>query len=184
MPRLKPLEGYVTSKEATEMLDISDSTLSQYVKRGWLKRYGPPERKHKFYKLSEVEAILAARNIFDEYQEVLSASFEEAMLEDIPVIADIDEKTLNVKHGQNEKEPRGAYLPWIANIYTNWMQRNPQAFGVLRNTEGRVVAFSIFLPMPKEVIDQLVRGEISIDNISPDKVNLFERGKPLQCPPR
>lgn len=70
MPRLKPAPGYVTSKEAAEMLDISDATLSTYVKNGWLKRYGPPARKHKFYKESEIRALIASRNTFDEYEDV------------------------------------------------------------------------------------------------------------------
>ncbi len=78
------------------MLDISDATLSTYVKKGWLKRYGPSNRQHKFYKLSEVEALIESRNTFDEYQEMLPASFDVATPEDMPTIVDIDKRTFHV----------------------------------------------------------------------------------------
>jgi len=133
LPRLKPAPGYITAKTALEMLDISDATLSQYVKNGWLKRYGPPERKHKFYKLSEVEALIASRNVFGEYQEKLPASFFTATLEDIPAIADIDERTFNANK-KEKAEPREAYLHGIEEIYRNWFQKNPETFFVLRNS--------------------------------------------------
>src|SRR5258708_17732731 len=64
MPRLEPAPGYVTAKEAQALLNVSDATIYRYVTEGKLKRYGPPERKHKFYKITEIEAIKAARNVF------------------------------------------------------------------------------------------------------------------------
>lgn len=176
MPRLQPAPGYITAKDATSMLDISDATLSQYVKRGWLKRYGPPERVHKFYKLSEVESIIAARNTFDEYQEKLPAYFESASPADIPAIADIDERTFNIRKW---KEPREAYLPWIEKIYSRWMDKNPESFFVLRNTAGKVVGYAIFPAIKKSVIDQFVRDQISMDSISSDDLDRFEPGTPL-----
>src|SRR6266496_3512504 len=96
LPRLKPAPGYITAKEAIAMLNISDSTLSAYVKKGWLKRYGPSGRQHKFYKLSEVEALIESRNTFDEYQEMLPASFDVAAPEDMSTIVDIDKRTFHV----------------------------------------------------------------------------------------
>lgn len=173
MPRLQPAPGYATAKQATEMLNISDATLSQYVKNGWLKRYGPPERKHKFYKLSEIEVLLASRNVFGEYQEKLPAFFSLATPEDIPAIADIDERTFNT----NKKEK--AYLRWIEEIYLRWLQKNPETFFVLRNTANRIVGFASLVPIKKNTLDRFVSGEINMSEIPSDDIEVFEPGKPL-----
>src|SRR5207247_5221796 len=45
-------------------LNVSDGMLSIYDKQHRLGRYGPEERKHKFYKESEVQAIIDADKAF------------------------------------------------------------------------------------------------------------------------
>lgn len=165
MPRLKPAPGYITAKDAIAMLDISDATLSTYVKKGWLKRYGPSGRQHKFYKLSEVEALIESRNTFDEYQEMLPASFDVATPEDMPTIVDIDKRTFHVDITEQ--------------TYLRWMKKNPETFFVLRDGGDKVVGYACLLPLKKEVMDRFVRDEIDMDDISPDDVALFEPGRPL-----
>jgi hypothetical protein len=177
MPRLQPAAGYITAKTAMTMLNISDATLSGYVKKGWLKRYGPPERQHKFYKLSEVEAIILSRNTFDEYQEKLPAFFEDATPEDIPAIVDIDERTFNAGH--DGAEPRDSYIQWLRETYFRWMEKNPQAFSVLRSSSKKVVGYSIFLPLKKDTMDRFIRDEISMSDIPNEDIELFQAGKPL-----
>jgi len=177
MPRLKPAPGYVTAGEAVEMLNISDSTLSTYVKNGWLKRYGPPERKHKFYKQSEIRALIASRNTFDEYQEWIPATLSVATPEDVTAIADIDEKTFNAK--EKDAEPRETYINWIRETYLSWMNKNPESFFVLRNKQDKVVGFAALLPMKKNTMSRFIKGEIRMRDISPDDVELFEPEKPL-----
>jgi ribosomal protein S18 acetylase RimI-like enzyme len=182
MPRLKPAPGYVTAKEATQKLNISDGTLSSYVKKGWLNRYGPPERKQKFYKLSEVEAILLSRNTFDEYQVKSPSFFRQASFEDVASIVDIDERTFNIALPEpepREPEPRESYMRWLGEIYLRWMSRNPEAFHVLRNENGKVVGFSILLPMKKDTMDRFVRDEIKMSDIPSEDIDLFEPGKVL-----
>ena len=177
MPRLKPAPGYITAKEATQKLDISDATLSSYVKKGWLNRYGPPERKQKFYKLSEVEAVLLSRNTFDEYQVKLPSFFQQATFNDIASIVDIDERTFNA--GGPDAEPRESYMRWLGETYLRWMGKNPDAFHVLRNENGKVVGFSILLPLKKDTMDRFVKNEIQMRNIPTEDIDLFEAGKPL-----
>lgn len=177
MPRLQPAPGYITAKTATEMLGISDGMLSQYVRSRKLKRYGPPERKQKFYKLSEVEALIASRQTFDEYQETRSAQFIPATLKDIPAIVDIDERTFNA--GQKDAEPREEYLKWIEETYRRWFKRNPDAFFTLKSVTNKLVGYAIFLPFKKSIIDQFVRDEIKMENIPSNDIDLFEPGKPL-----
>src|SRR5579864_9285239 len=95
MPRLNPAPGFVTAKEAVSMLNGSDAMLSRYVKEGRLKRYGPPERKHKFYKVSEIEAVIAGRNVFEaeythgQWRTNPTSKFELAQEEDMSTIARI-----------------------------------------------------------------------------------------------
>ncbi len=165
LPRLKPTPGYITAKDATTMLDISDATLSTYVKKGWLKRYGPTGRQHKFYKLSEVEALIASRNTFDEYQEIFPASFDIATPEDMPTIIDIDKRTFDEDITEE--------------TYLRWMRKNSETFFVLRDSKNKIVGYACLLPMKREIMDQFVRGEITMDTISPADVSLFEPGRPL-----
>lgn len=165
MPRLKPAPGYITAKDAIAMLEISDATLSSYVKKGWLKRYGPSGRQHKFYKLSEVEALIESRNTFNEYQELLPASFDVAIPEDMPAIVDIDKRTFGVDITEE--------------TYLRWMRKNPESFFVLRDSKDKIVGYACLLPMKKEVMDRFVRNKIGMDEISSDNIYLFEAGRPL-----
>jgi len=173
VPRLQPQPGYITSKEAQKMLNISDSTLSDYVKRGWLKRYGPPGRTYKFYKLSEVEALVASRLHFDEYQESLPTSFEVAQMEDIPAIVDMDNRTF-----VDEKE-NPDYHGMDTSIYSRWLRANPETFYVLRDATRRLVGYACLLPLARERMDQFVRGEIGMEDITSSDVQPYVPGRIL-----
>lgn len=165
MPRLKPAQGYITATEAKGLLEIGDATLALYVKNGWLKRYGPPARKHLFYKRSEVEALIESRNTFDEYQEKHAATFEQATLEDIPAIVDMDKRIFHVEITDE--------------TYGRWLRKNPECFFVLRDTAHKIVGYTCLLPVDRAVIDRFVRDEIDMDEIMPGDVELFEPGRGL-----
>lgn len=165
MPRLKPAEGYVTAGEAVRLLEISDSMLSQLVKQGKLKRYGPEGRKHKFYKLSEVEAELAARQTFDAYAEAAPAAFFDAATEaDMSTIVDMDLRTFAA--------------PFRVETYLGWLRKNPRSFFVLRAREatGTLVGFACLLPLRPEVMARFLRDEIALDDITPGDVLAYEPG--------
>ncbi len=88
MPRKQPPPGYITAGEAARILQVTDAMLTIYVRQGKLKRYGPETRKHKFYKLSEVEKLAEAdRAFFEPEAEVASSSeglvFHKATLADL-----------------------------------------------------------------------------------------------------
>ena len=53
--------GFYTAREAREVLDLSASTFTYYVKQGRIKRYIPPHRREGYYKKSEINQI--ARNM-------------------------------------------------------------------------------------------------------------------------
>lgn len=171
MPRLQPAAGYITAKDAMGILDISDATLHYYVSTGKLKRYGPPERKHKFYKLSEVEALKASRNVFaaeyrpGDWHENPSSAFEPARVEDIPAIAKIDHDAIHPKDDFYNDE-----------FLLRWHQRNPETLFSLRSADGVVVGFASILPVQYPVLEGFIRGELSITDIADEDIPLFTEG--------
>lgn len=174
MPRLQPAEGFITAKEVMNMLDISDATLYRYVTEGKLRRWGPPERKHKFYKLSEVEALKAARNVFEaeyrpgDWRENPSSSFELAKAEDIPAIAKIDHDAI---HPQDPIYNDEAFL--------RWQQRNPETLFTLRDVNSVIVGFASLLPVQHPILAGFIRGEISVTDIADEDIPLFTAGAPI-----
>ena len=168
MPRPAPPIGYITAGEAAKRLNVNDSMLSRYVKQGRLNRYGPEERKHKYYKVSEVQAIVDTDKAFFEAgakPKHLTSFFMQATTDDLPIIVDIDRRTFQ------EALSEETYLKWI--------HKNPETFFVLRDAGSKVVGFACLLPMKEEVLQRFVRDEIELDDILPDDVDLFEPSKPL-----
>ncbi len=168
MPRPAPPAGYITAGEAAKRLKVNDAMLSRYVKQGRLNRYGPEERKHKYYKASEVQAIIDAENAFFEAgtkPKHLTSFFTQATIDDLPIIIDIDKRTF---HEEINEE-----------TYLRWMRKNPETFFVLRNLEKKIIGFACLLPIKKTAMEQFVRDEISMDDISPEDIDLFQPGKPL-----
>ena len=168
MPRKQPPEGYLSAGEASEMLKVTDAMLSKYVKQGRLHRYGPEERRHKFYKFSEVQAIIDSDRAFFEAGDQpkhLPSFFTQATTDDVPVIVDIDKRTFDEALSQE--------------TYLRWMRKNPETFFVLRDAENTVIGFACLLPMKKETMARFVRDEIELDDISPEEIELFEPGQSL-----
>lgn len=168
MPRPKPPEGYITAGEAARRLNVNDAMISRYVKQGRLHRYGPEERKQKYYKASEVQAIIDAERAFFEAgakPKYLTSFFVQAIPGDMPVIVDIDKRTFQEALSQE--------------TYLRWMRKNPETFFVLRDAGNTVVGFACLLPIKKATMEQFVRDEVSMDDISPEDIDLFEPGRPL-----
>lgn len=171
MPRAQPWPGYITATEAIHRLNISDSMLSRYVRENRLRRYGPTDRKHKWYKESEVNAILAAREIIPEpvsgptrylsYPSLASAA-------DMPAIVEISRLTFNV---DQQGRPKGKPIP--AEVRMAWLSKNPETFWVVRRPDGAIVGFASILPLRGRVIDGFIKGEISAEEISAEDVDLY-----------
>jgi len=168
MPRPAPPTGYITAGEAVKRLNVNDSMLSRYVKQGRLNRYGPEVRKHKYYKASEIQAIIDADKAFFEAgakPKHLTSFFIQAIADDLPIIVDIDKRTFQETLSEE--------------TYLRWMRKNPEIFFVLKDMGNKVVGFACLLPMIKETMQRFVRDEIGLDDILSDDVDLFEPGKPL-----
>ncbi len=172
MPRLQPPPGYTTARDAANRIGVSEALLSRYVEKGKLKRYGPENRKHKFYKISEIEALLMTERLFiEEYQKGAwrknpSSTFELAKEEDIPYIYDIDARTF-------PEEGPAAPLE----ICLNWYHKNPHTFYTLRNEAGIITGYGSMLPMDRETRDRFIRDEIHGEDITPDYIPEYEPGQ-------
>jgi hypothetical protein len=159
----------MTSKDAAAKLGVTPQMLSIYVKQGKLHREGPESRTHKFYIEAEVNALTETERAFFEAgkkpKKHLTSFFSVATPDDLPIIIDIDKRTF---HEELSEE-----------TYPRWMQKNPETFFVLRDAGNKVIGFTCLLPIKKATMEQFVRDEVSMDDISPEDIDLFEPGKPL-----
>ena len=169
MPRLQPPPGYTTASDAIARLGVSFALLSRYVEEGKLKRYGPERRTHKFYKISEIEALRAERHVFPyesgNWRDNPTTRFELATDEDMPAIVEISRRIFG--------DPT---IPVETRL--TWLHKNPETFHVLRNQAGQLVGYASLLPLSKMVIDRFVRDEIEASDITGDEVYSFVPGKP------
>jgi hypothetical protein len=177
--RGKPPEGYYSASTTLRKLgNISDGMLRSYIQRGLIERYVPPGRKQGFYSRSQVDKL--ARELESALYGGTKAPqthFRQATSADIEAIIDIDERTFNAL--EEEPVPRKTYLEWNRETYLHWMQRNPQTFFVLLSATEKIVGFASLLPLKRDILNHLIRGEIKWTDISEEDIDLFEPGKPL-----
>lgn len=170
MPRLQPPEGFCTAATAVARLGISQGLLSRYVEQGKIKRYGPKDRAHKFYKESEIDALLAAREAgFEVKREKHLSIFSLASAGDMAAIVEISRRIFNADG--SEPIPAEARLAWL--------RKNPETFFVLRDLAGEIVGYASILPLSQLVINRFIHDEIQAEDIAGDDVLLFQPGQPL-----
>jgi hypothetical protein len=171
MPRLQPPPGYVTAKEAARRLNVSDGLISRYVQQGKLKRYGPPERQHKFYKISEIEALLASERFLympGQWRNNPVLTFEIATEADMPAIFEISRGTFDMP-----------MTPALAEIRREWLRKEPEIYHVVRDQAGTIVAYACLPAMSEQVIGRFIRDELEGEDILADDIQRFVPGKPL-----
>jgi hypothetical protein len=167
MPRLQPPPGCTTARDAADRLGVSEALLSRYVKQGKLKRYGPEARQHKFYKISEIEALITAeRYVYMAGQWKLhpTTTFERATEQDMPAIVEISRLIF------------GDGAAPVATRLT-WLRKNPETFFTLRCASGAIVGYASLLPMRRATIDRFIRDEIDAEDITAEEIERFEPGR-------
>lgn len=171
MPRLQPPEGFCTAAQAVEKLGISQALLSRYVAQGKVKRYGPKERKLKFYKDSEIAAVLAAREAGFEIKEREKhrSVFGLASAGDMSAIVEISRAIFNADGSQ----------PIPAEVRLAWLRKNPETFFILRDLAGAIVGYASILPLSRFTIDRFIHDEIAAQDITGEDVLLFQPGRPI-----
>src|SRR5450755_815232 len=171
MPRLQPPPGYVTAKEAARRLNVSDGLISRYVQQGKLKRYGPPERQHKFYKISEIEALAASERFFytpGQWRNNPVLTFETATEADQPAMFEISRGTFDMP-----------ITPELTEIRREWLRKEPETYHVVRDQSGAVVAYACLPALPDNVIARFIRDELEGEDITADDIQRFEPGAAL-----
>lgn len=161
MPRKQPPPGYTTAGEAARILQVTDAMLTIYVRQGKLKRYGPETRKHKFYKLSEVEKLAEAERAFFE-PDVEVASPPEGLVFRKATLADL------------EAEGYLAYLcfgPRASDTMPArraFLTHNPDMFYHLYD-HGNLAASMNIVPLKAEALEEFKKGKrgwlFSLDEI-------------------
>ena len=145
--------------------------LSRYVQQGRLKRYGPEERKHKYYKESEVQAIIDADNAFfmaekgDKNEN--DAVFALATSDDIPGIYDLAQR---IFHKTTSIDRR-----------LEWLQREPRGhYVVKRKHDNKVMAYLTLLPIKPELLIPYMRNTLNRE-LTGDDLQSFQAGTPTTC---
>jgi hypothetical protein len=173
MPRLQPPEGYTTATDAARRLNVSDAMLSLYVKEGKLHRYGPEDRQHKFYKISEIDAFIEARQTFEEvykpgqWRRNETSTFRQASLQDLDAIIDMSERAYPAEG-----------LP-LRGTWESWMRKNPESFHVVMNQEGIITGYSTLLVMRPAALALFIHDQLPVDEIKPDTLDIFRPGELL-----
>ncbi len=147
--------------------------LSIYVREGKLHRYGPSNRQHKFYKISELDALIEARQTFEEVYERgqwkhnETSTFRRAMPDDLDAI---------IAMSQRAYPEEG--LP-LRKTWEGWMRKEPESFQVLVNQQNVIVGYSTILVMPPTTLDLFIRDALPVDDIEPGTLDVFRSGEPL-----
>jgi hypothetical protein len=163
------------AKDAAKRLNVSDAMLSIYVKEGRLHRYGPSDRQHKFYKISELDALIEARQTFEEVQVYKrgqwkfneTSTFRRATSDDLDAIIAMSERAYPEEG-----------LP-LRKTWEGWMRKEPESFYVLVNQQNVIVGYSTILAMPSATLNSFMRDELPVDEIGPEKLDVFHQGEPL-----
>lgn len=179
MPRKKPPEGYLTAAEAARRLNVSDGMLSIYVKQGRLGRYGPEERKHKFYKESEVQAIIDADRAFfgnggvneteiftktPGAKEKNDTEFARATPDDMEGVYAVASTLFPKTTSAEDRKPLVAICP--------------DGNYILREKATReIVAYIHLQPLKHDRLMAFMRGEIRGWQLTADDLDCFEPGK-------
>ena len=155
------------------MLQVTDAMLSKYVKQGRLGRYGPEGRKHKFYKLSEVQAIIDAdRAFFEAGKETAPGSQDDAVFalatsQDMEGIYQLATGLFGRAASPDQRR--------------SWLAKEPRGHYVVKRRDGTIVASLYFLPVKHERLLAYMRDEIRARDITAEDIEPFAPGQIREC---
>ena len=160
-------DRYYTGREVQRLLNITEPALRNLVQQRRLRKVIPPGRQTGVYLKEEVDTFAEKWLAFLSDTEPPSTTFETASAEDMQSEYDISKR---------------AIIPntMSAELRRAWLDKNPEGNYVVKHN-GKVVAFFQLLPVRHERLMQFMRGEIRGWDISPDDLDPFEPGKPVEC---
>jgi hypothetical protein len=167
-------EQYFTAQEAFQYLGITRDAFNNYVRRD-PKTYGQERLlgRHAYYRKDKIMEIKARTEMFltppyqlGDYRKNPSSKLELATENDMPALADLGARALGYALSDNE-------------IRIARLRKNPESYQVLRNQEGVIVGYAAILCLSGETLDQLIHDEVKTSDLTADRVEAFESGRPL-----
>lgn len=164
---MKLSDRYYTGREVQRLLSITEPALRTLVTNKKLRKVTPPGRKTGVYLKSEVDTYAEKWLAFLSTQEPPKSTFEIATLEDMNDVYDIAKRAISP-------------TTMDAELRRSWLEKNPESCYVVKH-DNKVVAFFHLLPVKHHTLMAFMDGKIRGWNITADDVELFERGKKLEC---
>jgi predicted DNA-binding transcriptional regulator AlpA len=165
--RKQPNSKYYTASEVKQILGIGDSALYNYVNRGELQRIVPPHRKQGVYLRSEVDEMAREMQAFFVAKTTVSSAFSKATKEDMPECVQLSAAIFG---GLN-------IIPLEKRIA--WLEKNPDIDYIVRH-EGELMGYASIVPLSPEILEPLLKDEIYAKDLTPDEIEQFKPGKPIQ----
>lgn len=178
MPRLQPPSGFLNLEDAVHFLDerglhVSKSMIYKYVKQGRLERRGPASRKQKYYSIKELEKLIVEElSIHREHtKEDRGVTFSPATFSDLEKITELSGKLFKT----------ATLRPIPVETRQAWFEKEPRGHYVVKEFNGRLVAYIHILPLTDERIEAYMGDKIRGRNITGEDIQKLEIGKPISC---
>jgi len=176
MPRKLAPPGHMTATDAALRLGISLPMLYNHVRNGNLKRIVPPGRKQGFFLVNEVERLRADLYGFLDTGEMKRIDGEEEPAIQYHFQRTTDRQDL-VGCAAIAKEVYGSEGTPVENRL-EWMKKNPEILYVVKSSE-MIAGYAYILPIMRDMIDEIMREEKSLADLTQDDIEAFTPGRPI-----
>lgn len=166
MPKLS--DRYYTGREVQRKLGITEPALRNLVNQRKLRKVTPPGKQHGVYLREEVDTYAEKWMAFLTAEEPPKTTFEVAKPEDMEAENQLAQRAIGSP---------GRMTPDIRRL---WLARNPEGHYLLKHNK-KLVAFFWILPIKHETLIAFMDGKIRGGEITPDDIETFEPGKPVEC---
>lgn len=165
MPRINVGDQYYTASEVKAKLGITQGTLYNYVRNGYLKPIVPPGKRQGVYLRKEIDQLARETQAFLEGRNLTPATFGRVSKEDVAASVELTRKLFGLRGSVEENISRR--LEWIA--------KNPDILYVLK-AEDQLVGYAILLPLKLEKIYKILDGLEFSQEVKAEEVETFEAG--------
>ncbi len=158
---------YYTAKEAQETLGMTYSALRNQVDAGNIRDIVPSGKRQAVYLKEDVDQLAHEMEAFFVAKQTASSVFRKATEEDIPECIALSAAIFG---GVN-------IIPLKRRIA--WLKKNSEIDYILRH-DSEMIGYASIVPLRSETLEPLLRDELLAKDITPDEIEEFKPGKPLQ----
>jgi hypothetical protein len=158
---------YYAAKEAQKILGMTYSALRNQVDAGNIRSIVPPGKRQAVYLREDVAQLAREMEAFFVAKQAAPSVFKKATEEDMPESVALSAAIFG---GVN-------IIPLERRIA--WLKRNPDIDYILRH-DSEMVGYASIVPLRPETLAPLLRDELLAKDITPDEIEEFKPGKPLQ----